>query len=288
MLDTALVLLAIAVLLATIAAMQPLAAWLRLPPAVLLAGFGIGIGALSSGLVLHGWLGADFDIAAHVFDSLPVGSETIIYVFLPLLVFEAGSHLQRRAAHRRRRRADPRAGDRREERHHRSDRSGAVADRRRAAGRLPVAGIGRGDDRSSSGDRDLPRCRRPGAVDPAGVRRSAAQRCRGDSLVCRSARHDRIRPRAEHRARRTRVRHLLPRRRRARDRLRPCAAVRDPMAARRPACRGKFDGRVLAYFAFIAGERGFHVSGVVSVLVSGPPSSARSGGGASPPTTGLS
>src|SRR5580692_6946777 len=85
MLDTALVLLAIALLLVVVAGIQPLAAKLRLPPAVLLAGFGIAIGAASS-LVPHGTFGA----AMLMFKQLPLSSETIIYVFLPLLVFEAG------------------------------------------------------------------------------------------------------------------------------------------------------------------------------------------------------
>ncbi len=89
MLDAALVLLAIAMLLVIVGAMQPLAARLRVPPAVLLAGFGIAIGT-ASGIASHNSLGAEIDRAARVFEGLPVTSETIIYVFLPLLVFEAG------------------------------------------------------------------------------------------------------------------------------------------------------------------------------------------------------
>ncbi|HTZ37546.1 MAG TPA: cation:proton antiporter [Stellaceae bacterium] len=89
MFDTALVLLAVALLLVVVAGIQPLAARLRLPPAVLLAGFGIAIGALAS-LAAHGAPGGGADGAARLFQALPVGSETIIYVFLPLLVFEAG------------------------------------------------------------------------------------------------------------------------------------------------------------------------------------------------------
>jgi CPA1 family monovalent cation:H+ antiporter len=85
MLDTALVLLAVALLLVIIGGIQPLAAKLRLPPAVLLAAFGITIGAVSN-VVPHGAFGA----AILMFKELPLSSETIIYVFLPLLVFEAG------------------------------------------------------------------------------------------------------------------------------------------------------------------------------------------------------
>jgi monovalent cation:H+ antiporter, CPA1 family len=89
MLDAALVLLAIALLLVVVGGIQPLAARLRLPPAVLLAGFGIAVGAVSSAAA-HSALAGHFDAAARLFQELPVTSETIIYVFLPLLVFEAG------------------------------------------------------------------------------------------------------------------------------------------------------------------------------------------------------
>jgi CPA1 family monovalent cation:H+ antiporter len=85
MLDTAVVLLAVALLLIVVGGIQPLAARLRLPPAVLLAAFGIAIGAASS--VLPRDL---FDGAGQLLGGLPISSEAIIYVFLPLLVFEAG------------------------------------------------------------------------------------------------------------------------------------------------------------------------------------------------------
>src|SRR5579872_1489033 len=85
MIDVAVVLLAVALLLAVVGGIQPLAARLRLPPAVLLAAFGIAIGVASS--VLPRDL---FDGAAQLWGGLPISSETIIYVFLPLLVFEAG------------------------------------------------------------------------------------------------------------------------------------------------------------------------------------------------------
>src|ERR1700733_12191677 len=85
MLDIAFILLAVALLLVVVGAIQPLAARLRLPPPVLLAVFGIAVGAASS-LVPR----SAFDGAGQLFQGLPVNSETIIYVFLPLLVFEAG------------------------------------------------------------------------------------------------------------------------------------------------------------------------------------------------------
>ncbi len=89
MLDTALVLAAVAVLLVVVGAIQPLAAKLRLPPAVVLAGFGIAIGT-ASGLLSHTPVAGRFAALAELFGKLPITSETIIYVFLPLLVFEAG------------------------------------------------------------------------------------------------------------------------------------------------------------------------------------------------------
>jgi len=85
MLDVVFVLFAIALLLVVVGGIQPLAARLRLPPPVLLAVFGIAIGAASS-LVPK----TAFDGTAEIFQNLPITSETIIYVFLPLLVFEAG------------------------------------------------------------------------------------------------------------------------------------------------------------------------------------------------------
>jgi monovalent cation:H+ antiporter, CPA1 family len=88
MLDTALVLLAVALLLVIVGGIQPLAARLSLPPPVLLAVFGIAIGAASSFLSSNSLV--SFGGAVLFFQGLPVTSETIIYVFLPLLVFEAG------------------------------------------------------------------------------------------------------------------------------------------------------------------------------------------------------
>ncbi len=89
MLDTALVLLVIAGLLVVVGICQPLAIGLRLPPSVLLAATGVAIGAFP---VVLGQLGlsGSVDVAAGLFANLPVSSEIFIYVFLPLLVFEAG------------------------------------------------------------------------------------------------------------------------------------------------------------------------------------------------------
>jgi CPA1 family monovalent cation:H+ antiporter len=89
MLDAGLVLLAVALLLVVVGGIQPVAARLRLPPAVLLAAFGIAIGAAAS-LIPNSPFAGTFDDVARLFQELPISSETIIYVFLPLLVFEAG------------------------------------------------------------------------------------------------------------------------------------------------------------------------------------------------------
>lgn len=89
MFDTALVLLVIAGLLVVVGISQPLAARLRLPSSVLLAGIGVAIGAFPTLLGRFGF-GGSVDVAAGLFADLPVSSVTFIYVFLPLLVFEAG------------------------------------------------------------------------------------------------------------------------------------------------------------------------------------------------------
>jgi CPA1 family monovalent cation:H+ antiporter len=89
MFDTAFVLLVIAALLVVVGFCQPLAAYLKLPPPVLLGVVGVALGgfpAVFSGL---GW-SARPDPFADIFVELPVSSATFIYVFLPLLVFEAG------------------------------------------------------------------------------------------------------------------------------------------------------------------------------------------------------
>src|SRR5579863_1547313 len=89
MLDTPIVLAAVAALLVVVGAIQPLAAKLRLPPAVVLAGFGAAIGAMS-GFLLRNPTSRGLEEIAKMFGGLPITSETMIYVFLPLLVFEAG------------------------------------------------------------------------------------------------------------------------------------------------------------------------------------------------------
>jgi monovalent cation:H+ antiporter, CPA1 family len=89
MFDTALVLLILAGLLVIVAISQPLAIRLKLPQSVVLAAFGIGIGALPAITAQMG-LPVPIATAADLFAKLPLNSAIFIYVFLPLLVFEAG------------------------------------------------------------------------------------------------------------------------------------------------------------------------------------------------------
>jgi CPA1 family monovalent cation:H+ antiporter len=89
MLDTAFVLLVIAVLLVAVGLCQPLAAYLKLPPPALLGVIGVALGGFPVLMSKLGWSGGA-DVFADAFAALPVSSATFIYVFLPLLVFEAG------------------------------------------------------------------------------------------------------------------------------------------------------------------------------------------------------
>src|SRR6516165_4707249 len=89
MFDIALVLLILAGLLIVVSVSQPIAARLKLSQSIVLAAIGIAIGALpaiSNQLGLPG----PIDLAADLFAKLPINSAIFIYVFLPLLVFEAG------------------------------------------------------------------------------------------------------------------------------------------------------------------------------------------------------
>ncbi len=88
MLDIVLVLAVLASLLVVAAVSQPLAVRLKLAPVVLLAVIGVAIGAVSL-VLLHTPFSSRFGEVARTFADLPVSSETFIYVFLPLLVFEA-------------------------------------------------------------------------------------------------------------------------------------------------------------------------------------------------------
>ena len=88
MLDIVLVLAVFGTLLVVVALSQPLAERLGLAPVVLLAVIGGAMGA-ASGFLLQSPLSSHFGEMVRLFADLPLGSETFIYVFLPLLVFEA-------------------------------------------------------------------------------------------------------------------------------------------------------------------------------------------------------
>ncbi len=87
MLDIVLLLAVLATLLVVVAVSQPVAVRLKVAPVVLLAVIGVAIGAVSIVLV-HTPLSTRSGDVAGLFADLPVGAETFIYVFLPLLVFE--------------------------------------------------------------------------------------------------------------------------------------------------------------------------------------------------------
>src|SRR5947209_240348 len=87
--DIAFVLMVITALLVVVGLCQPLAAYLKLPPPVLLGVVGLALGGFPA-LVAHlGW-SRGTDAFSQVFVDLPVSSGIFIYSFLPLLVFEAG------------------------------------------------------------------------------------------------------------------------------------------------------------------------------------------------------
>ena len=89
MLDIAFVLIVVAVLLAVVGLCQPLAAYLKLPPPVLLGVIGLALGGFPAIASHLGWP-IQNDALSEIIVHVPVNSEIFIYVFLPLLVFEAG------------------------------------------------------------------------------------------------------------------------------------------------------------------------------------------------------
>jgi monovalent cation:H+ antiporter, CPA1 family len=88
MLDIVLILAVFGMLLVVVALSQPLAGRLGLAPVVLLAVIGVAMGG-ASGFLMHGPLSGRFGNFVRLFADMPLGSETYIYVFLPLLIFEA-------------------------------------------------------------------------------------------------------------------------------------------------------------------------------------------------------
>jgi len=89
MLDIAFLLIVITALLVVVGLCQPLAGYLRLPPPVLLGVVGLALGGFPVIVAHLGWP-AQSDALTEIFVEFPVSSDIFIYVFLPLLVFEAG------------------------------------------------------------------------------------------------------------------------------------------------------------------------------------------------------
>ena len=99
------VLLAVALLLVVVSAVQPLARRLQLPETVLLALVGILLGG-SADVLLRTPLTDVFDGAARTLLDFPVDSEAYLMIFLPILVFQGALAIDvRRLAHEDRHRA---------------------------------------------------------------------------------------------------------------------------------------------------------------------------------------
>lgn len=86
--DVTIITLIIACLLLVVAVIQPLAVRLQMPPTVLLAGVGVGIGFLAAFLLATPLTDAFNAVVAPVV-GMPVTSAVFIYVFLPILLFQA-------------------------------------------------------------------------------------------------------------------------------------------------------------------------------------------------------
>ena len=178
MLSLANVLFTIAGLLVLIGVLQPLAARLNLPSTVLLAVVGVFIGVAAT-FLLQTTLTDAFNGVAELILDFPISSTEFLYIFLPILLFEASLMIDvRRIAE------DAAAvfvlaviavlvttavvG------------AGAGAAGAGAARRLPAVRGDHRDHRSVGGGRDLSRYRRARAPQPAGRGREPAQRRHGD------------------------------------------------------------------------------------------------------------
>lgn len=90
--DIALAVLAISVLIVLVALLQPLATRLSLPHSVLIAGLGIALGSVAS---VTGAIGTGGPLSefTHALTGGEIRSEAILHIFLPILLFEAGLHM---------------------------------------------------------------------------------------------------------------------------------------------------------------------------------------------------
>ncbi|MBM7851445.1 NhaP-type Na+/H+ or K+/H+ antiporter [Methylopila capsulata] len=74
---------------------EPVAAQLRLPASVLLTIFGVAIGALA--LVLRsGSFGPGTQDVAEAVTDMPLGSEALLFLFLPVLLFRSAMNTDAR------------------------------------------------------------------------------------------------------------------------------------------------------------------------------------------------
>lgn len=90
--DIALAVLAISILIVLVALLQPLATRLSLPHSVLIAGLGIALGSVASATGVLGGSGPLSEFA-HAVTGGEIRSEAILHIFLPILLFEAGLHM---------------------------------------------------------------------------------------------------------------------------------------------------------------------------------------------------
>ncbi|GBD49876.1 cation:proton antiporter [Methylopila sp. Yamaguchi] len=93
--SVALVVLIIALLLVAVSLAEPVAARLRLPASVLLAIFGVAIGALALAL-RSGSFGAKAQDVAAAVTNLPLGSDAFLFLFLPVLLFQSAMNTDAR------------------------------------------------------------------------------------------------------------------------------------------------------------------------------------------------
>jgi CPA1 family monovalent cation:H+ antiporter len=93
--DIAKIVHAVAALLVIVGLAQPLAARLRLPPTVLLAAIGTGLGGLAVFVLTSGHL-HQLDGVARTVTTLPISSSAILFIFLPLLLFQAAMMMDAR------------------------------------------------------------------------------------------------------------------------------------------------------------------------------------------------
>lgn len=93
--DLIVVLAILSGLFVAIALSEPLAARLRLPPTVILAAMGIAIGAAAAWFLATDVTDALNPVAGAIL-ALPISSETFVYIFLPVLLFQVSLSLNLR------------------------------------------------------------------------------------------------------------------------------------------------------------------------------------------------